>query len=337
MRDQTRQPADAVRLAAEAMRTRFELVLWGPSERDVRAAGEEALAIIHETEDRLSPFRPGSLVSAISRDGASRPVRLDADTFRLLSLCADVAQRSFHAFDITLWPLMHAWGLRGEPPSPDAPAGCVWGWQRLVLDAAARTAHTNDPGVRLDLGAVGKGHALDLAARAIAESGVVTAAFLHAGTSTAIAVGTPAHPFAVRLAAADATRSPTVRLTQGALSVSAPRGGHIIDPESGRPVRPGLELAATLAPGAAEADAWSTALLVLSSRPDGLAGFTPPPDLTTITLQPRGGWIAQGPRRRDVSIPGAPGSADAPAVAFSPAPSPTGQTPCPSATPGAPS
>ena len=335
MRDQTRQPADAVRLAAEAMRTRFELVLWGPSERDVRAAGEEALAIIHETEDRLSPFRPGSLVSAISRDGASRPVRLDADTFRLLSLCADVAQRSFHAFDITLWPLMHAWGLRGEPPSPDAPAGGVWGGS-LVLDAAARTAHTNDPGVRLDLARWAKGTP-STSPRAIAESGVVTAAFLHAGTSTAIAVGTPAHPFAVRLAAADATRSPTVRLTQGALSVSAPRGGHIIDPESGRPVRPGLELAATLAPGAAEADAWSTALLVLSSRPDGLAGFTPPPDLTTITLQPRGGWIAQGPRRRDVSIPGAPGSADAPAVVFSPAPSPPGQAPCPSATPGAPS
>jgi thiamine biosynthesis lipoprotein len=356
MRDDVHQHAVPIRLAAEAMRTRFELVLFGQSPRDVRAAGEEALALIHETEDRLSPFRPGSLVSTISREGASRPVRLDADTFDLITLCARIGMASEQAFDITLWPLMEAWGFRGQPPAPDAPAGCIWGWQRLRLDAGALTVTTDDPGVRLDLGAVGKGHALDLAARSLTESGVTSAAFLHAGTSSAIALGTPpAHPFTVRLAAQEADHAPTVTLSNGALSVSAPHGrtlhkdgadaegtgaeragalGHVIDPRTGRPVCADAELAAVIAPGAAMADAWSTALLVLSARPGGLAGFTPPPDLTTITLQPRTGWLAQGPRRRDVHIPLAPGSPGA-HVFPSHASSPPGNAPSPAATPGA--
>jgi len=275
-----------VRLALEAMATRFELVVQGDDEVSLRAAGEEALAEITRLEVQLSFYRPSSEISRINAQAARGPVPVEPRLFRLLQTAQHLHKITQGAFDLTLAPLMRCWGFTGGTgtlPDPDALAEARQrtGMHLVSLDDAARTVAFARPGVLLDLGAIGKGYAIEEAALILAEAGV-TRAFLHGGTSTMHAMGTPveqptwsvAVPKAPPLscAATDENVLAVVDLKDEALSVSAVWGkafvadgktyGHVLDPRSGHPAQ-GALLAAVAGPSATVCDALSTALLVL--------------------------------------------------------------------------
>jgi len=143
----------------------------------------------------------------------------------------------------------------------------------------------------LDLGAIGKGYAVDCAVAILREAGV-TSALLHGGTSSVYGLGTmpDGQPWKAAITApapseASARTDPPdaqhlaetlteLALTDAALGVSAVSGkafrsgdrsyGHVLDPRTGEPVQRAL-LAAVTSPAATEADALSTALLVLGA------------------------------------------------------------------------
>ena len=277
-----------LRLATHACGTRFELVLGGESPR-LRAAGEAALRAVEDVDRRLSLFRRDSLLAHVCRTAARTPVRLDADTFELLELCAAVHRASGGAFDPTVAPLMRALALHGTrsqaPDVPPAEARARVGFDAVRLDAATRRVALDRDGVWLDLGAVGKGHALDLAARELREAGVARA-LLHGGTSTVLALGAPPDAEGWRVRIGSGPEAPVVVLRDAALSVSAPRAGtdHVLDPRTGAPSAAAryaavLTTGALAADAAARADAWSTALLATGDAdavPGDLETLTPP-------------------------------------------------------------
>jgi len=267
-----------VRAAVFAMGTRFEAVLAGGDESRLRSVAEAALAEITEWDQRLSLFRPDSLVSHLNRSAHERAIRVDGDTFELLSACREVWAASGGAFDITIGPLMRAWGFRGGPADPlavEAARACI-GMDAVELDASEQRVRFRRPGLALDMGAVGKGHALLHAAAVIREAGVESA-LLHGGTSSVVAIGSPPGGAGWRVGVAGT--GITVTLHDQAMSVSAPRGrmvqtpqgrrGHILDPRTGAPAG-GAGLTVVLGDCARLADAWSTALLVLKERPIGM-------------------------------------------------------------------
>lgn len=225
------------------MGTRFELVL--PAGEAARAVGEAALEAIAECHARFSRFDEGSLLNHVLRVGAERPVPLDEGSFALLRDAVAVWRGSGGAFD------------------PTAPAG---GMDAMVLDATARQVRLARSIPHLDLGAIAKGHALDVAARVLRDHGV-TSAFLHGGTSSALGIGSPPGKAGWRVALAGGGE---VILVDRAMSVSAVWDGNphpTLDPRTGRPV-PGPRRAVVTGPGACLADAWSTAALVLGRRPE---------------------------------------------------------------------
>ncbi|RME94897.1 MAG: FAD:protein FMN transferase [Verrucomicrobia bacterium] len=286
-----------IRLARQAMATRFEILLEGEDPVDLRAAGEEALDEIERQESLLSLYRPTSEISRINRFAHEEPVLVSPPVFDLLMDCRRLWEWSDGAFDITVAPLMRAWGfLRGTGRWPERAAleearRCI-GMQHVRLDAERRTVRFERPGMMLDLGAVGKGYAIDEAVVLLREAGV-RAAFLHGGTSTCYGLGVPARAPAWKAAITERdlapARSPgespsavgagdpieTISLRDSSLSVSAVQGkafeyegrvyGHVIDPRSGRPVS-GARLAAAVGPRAAWTDALSTALLVVGAE-----------------------------------------------------------------------
>jgi thiamine biosynthesis lipoprotein len=166
------------------------------------------------------------------------------------------------------------------------------GWHRVRLDGSAFSVTFDHPGVELDLGALGKGHALDRALDLLTEAGVPHA-LLHGGTSSILTrglapdgrawrVGLPgpqdSEPGKTGSAALSGAPSVThsLELRDESLSVSAVWGksfteggqqlGHVLDPRTGEPVRR-ARCAAVVGPEAAVSDALSTALLVLG--PEG--------------------------------------------------------------------
>ena len=276
-----------LRLARHAMNTRFELVLSGEAEASLRAAGEEALDEIQGLEDRLSPFRPTSEIARLNRHAADGPVKVSPPVFALLRQAQQLAAATDGAFDPTIGPLMRAWGFHGargrlpEPAVLAAARACV-GMNHVLFDEADFTVRFARPGVTLDLGAIGKGYAIDCAVERLREAGVASA-FLHGGTSSchglgAMPEGRPWTAGVFEPAAAGTTGSAAetllaeVPLRDESLGVSAVWGkafhaggqrfGHVLDPRAGEPVQRAA-LAAVALPSATESDALSTALLVL--------------------------------------------------------------------------
>jgi len=265
------------------MRTRFELVLLGAEPAFLSAAGHEALEEIRATEAQLSIFRRDSWLSRLNADAASgAAVRVPAQLYALLECCQAVHHASCGAFDPSVGPLLDAHDLRDEAPSWELAAESAIGFADVELLGEGRVRYAQ-PELRLDLGGIGKGWALDRAAEVLREAGV-PAALLHGGTSTVLSFGTP--PLPDPEASEGRPRHPSselgwqigiepyccVHLRERALSVSASRPnsrksrGHVIDPGTQQPLR-SKQTAAVCAPTATLADAWSTALLVQSAQP----------------------------------------------------------------------
>lgn len=276
-----------VLLARHAMATRFEIVLHGRSQSRLRGAGEEALAEVERIEAQLSLYQPTSEMARVNACAARQPVRVTPPVFRLLEQARQLHRDSGGAFDITIAPLVRCWGFMdgsGSWPDPrevDRVRRQV-GMQHVILDEENLTVRFDGEGVMLDLGAIGKGYAIDRAAETLREAGV-TSALLHGGTSTVHGIGKPpgddAWKVAIESPSGDGATPQwlaTVPLQDEALSVSAVWGkcfehegktfGHVLDPRSGQPVSNAV-LAAVVLPSATETDALSTALLVVG--PEG--------------------------------------------------------------------
>ena len=292
--DSTNQSAfqvmNTVKLAREAMATRFEIVLHGENPISLQAAGEEALEEIDWVESQLSIYRSDSQINRANHFAAAGPVQMEPTVFELLQRCKTLSQWTQGAFDITLGPLIRCWGFMGKTgliPTNESirRARKLVGMHLVHLDCKRFTIQFDKEGVMLDLGSVGKGYALERA-KEILEANGVRSALLHGGTSTVATIGSPPNQDAWKIAIASPRKEKTeaenkeltdapplglANLKGESLSVSAVWGksfriaekeyGHVIDGRAGFPST-GTALAAVQTSDAADADAISTALLV---------------------------------------------------------------------------
>ena len=282
-----------VMLALNAMATRFELVLHGEDPARLRAAGEQALAEIERLETQLSLYRPSSEIARVNARAAREPVRVSPPVFRLLQHARQLHAETNGAFDIAIAPLVRCWGfMHGTGRVPESAeleeARRRAGMTHVMLDQQNFTVRFDEEGVMIDLGAIGKGYAVDCAAEMLREAGVASA-LLHGGTSTVYGLGRPPDAGGWKIPIASGPdESPSraaVVLRDNALSVSAVWGkcfeadgrkfGHVIDPRAGQPVNNAV-MAAVVLPSATETDALSTALLVAGLEGhDAIAGLRP--------------------------------------------------------------
>ena len=260
------------------MGTRFEIVLWDGSEDRLQAAAREAFDEIERLHRQLSVFDPASDISDINARAAVEPVLVEPRLFALLERCLRLASLTHGAFDIAIGSLMEIWGFRGTTADPSRvrdPSTLSIGSDRVLLDCGSRTVRFAAAGVSLDLGGIAKGYALDAAADILRECGI-EGALIHGGASSILGVGSApdGSPWSVGIrdprAGDETALYATVQLHNKALGVSAPHGrmvgnaGHVMDPRSGRPAA-AASLAAVACDSATDADAFSTALLILGA------------------------------------------------------------------------
>jgi thiamine biosynthesis lipoprotein len=230
------------------MATRFELVLRGPDPVRLRAAGEAAIDRIEEAHRTFTRFEDSSLLAHLRRV-APRPVPLDADTLSLFAEALEVESGSDRAFSVV---------MDGTP-----------GHRVLMVDPVHSTVALSGPEVFLDFGAIAKGFAVDVAAKAVRDAGVASA-FIHGGTSSVLGIGRPVPNEGWRIALDEHTEPQTVELADLALSLSSTAArDHIRDPRGRLPVTV-RRRALVIGPKASLADAWSTAAVVLGGRPPGM-------------------------------------------------------------------
>jgi thiamine biosynthesis lipoprotein len=171
----------------------FEVCLPISQAGEGTAAALKALDLIQALERQLSYFKPESEISQINRTAAERAVEVEPQLFALLQLAMQVWSESGGAYDLTATPLWEAWGFArraGSVPSPDEleTARAQVGSEFVELDARNSTIRFHRPGVKLNLGSIGKGYAVDRAVESLLADGV--ADFLvHGGYSSVAARG----------------------------------------------------------------------------------------------------------------------------------------------------
>ena len=178
-----------------AMATIFTLHLYSEDAGRAATVSDEVFDEVDRIEQLLSNYRESSELSRINRDAGAGLVTTDPEMMDFLAQSAHWSRASDGAFDITVGPLMKAWGFyrhQGVVPPPDEldRLRTVTGWQKVELDQAARTVRFAAPGVELDPGGIGKGFAVDAAVRLLRADGV-RAALLSAGSSTLYGLGAP--------------------------------------------------------------------------------------------------------------------------------------------------
>jgi FAD:protein FMN transferase len=271
-----------IRVSRRAMATTFEVAIPAGIHPDPIAASTAALDLIDQLEDQLTVYREHSEIVRLNVFAADEPVVVEANLFALLARCAAWTRRTDGAFDIATGAIIRAWGFYQREPRVPMPreridAMARTGFRHVILNHESRSVKFRRAGLELNLGAVGKGYALDRAAQLLRETFGVTSALIHGGGSSACAIGAPpgsARGWPVRLQhPADPAQSiGTVHLRDCGLGTSAAtfqcfeyngeKLGHLLDPRTGWPAH-GTTSASVTAPTAAEADAMSTALFVL--------------------------------------------------------------------------
>jgi FAD:protein FMN transferase len=262
---------DLLRFSHQAMATTFEVLACHPRPVYAGQAANEAFALLDRLEQQLSRFIENSDVSRINASRPGEPIVVAPEALECLQQARAAWELTCGAFDVTVG----AW---------TAPAGM----DQLLVDESTLTVTRLAEHVRLDLGGIGKGFALDCMARVLGEWGIQTA-LLHSGASTVLALDAPpatkGWPLTVSCPFETTKTLAPIDLCRRAMSGSSQVSHrHILDPHTGRypEARP---FTWSCAPSGALADALSTAFVVMG--PDEVADLCAKNPLIGVVLVQR--------------------------------------------------
>lgn len=296
-----------MRLAGRTMGTTWSVTLV---ESDPRAR-EAIQTRLDAVNAAMSTWDPASELSRFNAHTSTEPFALSAETLRVMVLARGVSEATGGAFDVTVRPLVAAWGFGAGARVPGAFPDAAElarlrarvGYAQLELDLTAGTARKLHPQLEVDLSAIAKGFGVDEVARALQELGHESFLVEVGGEVRASGErpgGGPWHLAIERPEPDGRAIYAVIELRDQSMATSGDyrnfyeqegeRLTHILDPRVGRSVSHSLASVSVVHEDAATADAWATALTVLGpeegpkiARAEGIAAYF-------IVRMPSGGY-----------------------------------------------
>jgi FAD:protein FMN transferase len=258
------------------MGTVFEVVVHDTSAAHADQAMEAALEEIVRLDWVMSDYKPDSELNKLNRTAHFQAQSVSPDLYRVMTESLHYSKLSDGKFDVTIAPLADRWKavLRGKPvPTPEEEEqlrACV-GYEKVQMIPPDRIEF-HSPCMRIDLGSIGKGYAVDRAAEILRAQGIKIA-LINAGGSTYYGMGAPpgSPGWLAHLRDPSQKIDPQVTLCENSVSTSeqTPKSllgnelaGHIIDPADGLPLKTSYALSVVATTGTAS-DALSTTLLLV--------------------------------------------------------------------------
>jgi FAD:protein FMN transferase len=233
----------------------------------------------------MSTWREDSDISRFNASNATDWFPVSADLVEVISAAERVSALSGGAFDVTVKPLIDLWGFgqyRGNNGAPTAEAiataRAAVGYQRLHWRRQPPALRKEFPALRIEVAAIAPGYAVDRISDRLAALGAASSVVEVGGEVRVRGRGPDGRLWRVGIERPDTGGGLDValELTDTSLSTSGSyrnilmldgkNYSHEIDPRLGRPVTHRTVSVAVLAPNTMEADAWSTALMVLGSE-----------------------------------------------------------------------
>ncbi len=249
------------------------------------ASASTAEAIEHalkHVDGKMSTYKADSEISRLNQAPGGVYVPLSAETFAMLQLALEINRETEGAFDITVGPLVNAWGFGPtaleNPPTEEELAALrkLVGPDKIELDSLTNSVRKSAKGVYCDLSAIAKGYAVDLVAELL-KSRNLNAFMVEVGgevrCSGLNAAGVPWNIAIEKPVSEGRVLQEVVGLSYISLATSGnyrnfyeidgKRISHTIDPATGKPVDHALASASVLHERCALADAYATAMMVL--------------------------------------------------------------------------
>jgi thiamine biosynthesis lipoprotein len=277
---QTTPPAPhLVSRSTVTMGTEVVVSAWTGNEPNAEAAFDEVFREFQRLDALLSVWKEGSDVVRLNAQAGVQPVPVSGDTLEVLRIAREVSDWTGGAFDVTFGALSDVWKFDhdqdGSVPTDDQIRARLplVNYRALVVDAAAGTAFLEHKGMKVHLGGIGKGYAVDKAVALLRARGIVDFTLQaggdmyvggrHGGRSWNLGIADPRAP--------DGPPFATIELNDETLSTSGDyerafvkdgvRYHHILDLSTGKPAR-GCRSVTLVTTRAAVADALAKGVFV---------------------------------------------------------------------------
>ncbi len=268
--------ADWYHREAAIMGTRIAVELWHEDASEAERAIEAVLGEMHRVDALMSHYKPESQLSQINARAALAPVAVDSELASLIERAGKLSALTGGAFDITYASVGYLYDYRAHQKPTDeqieAGLGAV-NWRHVVVDPKDSTVRFTRSGVRIDLGGIAKGYAVDRAI-AILESRGVRHASVTAGGDSRIIGDRFGRPWIIGIRHPDDADKVIARIPMidAAISTSGDyeryfdedgkRFHHIIDPHTGKSAGE-LRSVTIIGPDATTTDGLSTSVFVM--------------------------------------------------------------------------
>lgn len=292
--------AEWIQREAAIMGTRCVVELWSVD----RNAGERAIEAVFDEFRRIdramSTYKPDSEISAVNARAARAPVRVSRELYDLVATSLEYSRLTRGAFDITYASVGYLYDYRARVHPDDAKiAAALPGidWRHVELLPQRTAIRFRRPGVRIDLGGIAKGYAVDRGIEVLRRLGI-DRAMVNAGGDTRIIGDRFGRPWIVGIRHPDDENRVALRLplTDVALSTSGDyeryfeedgvRYHHILDPATGQSARK-VRSVTIIAATATRSDALTKSVFVMGAR-EGIEFIDTLGDVDAIAIDPEG-------------------------------------------------
>ena len=287
-----------VQQSQDIMGTRISVETWHTSNSQASICNSKVMASMHRIDGLMSPYKQDSEISAINREAAIEAVRISQELFDLINKSNTISRLSGGAFDITFASVGYQYNFReNKQPSQEQINGSLDSidYKSLILkDNSVRFAK---PSMRIDLGGIAKGYAVDQGIQILKQCGVQHAIVSAGGDSRILGDkrGRPwmmgiQHPRKKQQVALVLPLSNSAISTSGDYERFFLRNGerihHIINPTTGRSAKSAWS-ATVIGPDATTTDALSTTLFILGAK-KGIELVNSLPDIDAVIIDSKG-------------------------------------------------
>ena len=260
------------------MGTSVSVELWADKKSQADKCSQQVMDNMHRIDQAMSPFKPDSELSRMNTSAAANPFKATSELFQLIQAANKMSQLTQGRFDITFASVGYLYDYRkGIKPSQAQREQRVNAidYRHIILDATSLTVHFKHPDVRIDLGGIAKGHAVDQAIAILKQCGIQHALVSAGGDSRILGDKRgQAWMTGIRHPRQKDKFIVAIPLTNTAISTSGDyerffiqdgvRYHHILNPASGKPAKNSRSVT-VLGPDTTTTDALSTAMFVMGA------------------------------------------------------------------------
>lgn len=294
-------PAQAEWLKREEdiMGTSCNVELWADDASKGEAGIDAVFAEMRRIDREMSVYKPESEISRVNREAADHPVKISRELWELFATSKEYSKLTRGTFDITYASVGYLYDYRAHIHPDDAAIikalpGIDYRHLRLLPD---NQVSFDRKGVRVDLGGIGKGYAVDRGIAVLQAQGF-TRAMVNAGGDTRIIGDRFGKPWIVGIRHPDDKTKVVLRipLSDAAMSTSGDyerffdEGGvryhHILDPKTGKSPHK-VRSVTIIGPNATRTDALTKSVFVMGA-PDGIAFINTLDDVDAVAVAPDG-------------------------------------------------